>query len=105
MFNLETVIGARTDDMTLHLNRLCNITKKVQEVTSVDWIVYYLGSLVKLAYQGEHSRPLFPLTADFEAMSNNSWVGIHGKGKLIQSLQNYDGPYYNCSDKGKAYPI
>lgn len=58
--------------------------------------------LVKEAYVGEPSRAIFPLTEDFAQMSNNSWVGINGKGKLIQDVASYTGPYYGKKKK-KAF--
>ena len=40
-----------------------------------------------------HSQ-VFPLTKDFAEISNNSWVGINGKSRVIQDVNSYDGPYY-----------
>ena len=66
-----------------------------------DWFgiyrkISYHGNevLVKEAYTGEPSRAIFPLTNEFAEISNNSWVGMKGIGKVIQDVNNYDGPYY-----------
>ncbi|EFA84931.1 hypothetical protein PPL_01924 [Heterostelium album PN500] len=109
IFDLTTVVGQRSEQLSSLISRLYQITKAIQKLTDVDWIgiykVYQVNGekcLTKLAYQGEISRPLFPLNSYWETISNNSFVGINGKGKIIQSLESYDGPYYNCSDKVKS---
>ncbi|GAM18913.1 hypothetical protein SAMD00019534_020880 [Acytostelium subglobosum LB1] len=108
-YNLESTIGTRTSTKSNILSRLYSITLNAQQLTKVDWIGIYKvyqvngeNALVKLAYQGEISRPIFPLNDYWETISNNSFVGIHGKGRIIQTLEGYDGPYYNCSDKVKS---
>ena len=52
--------------------------------------------LVKLAYVGRPSRAIFPLNSLFHTISNNSWVAMEGRPKLIQDVAAYDGPYYAC---------
>ena len=52
--------------------------------------------LVKLAYVGRPSRAIFPLNELFHDISNNSWVAMEGRPKLIQDVGSYDGPYYAC---------
>ena len=60
-------------------------------------VVDSVPNLVKEAYTGSPSRALFPLTEEFAESSNNSWVGMQGKGKLIQDIREYNGPYYECN--------
>ncbi|KAM9957954.1 hypothetical protein ACTFIW_012930 [Dictyostelium discoideum] len=113
-FDLTTVYGERTSTSDLHLWRLYQIINELQKLTNVDWLGIYKKTtyknsnndnedcLLKLAYYGEFSRPIFPLTDYFQTISNNSWVGLNGKSKVIQSLATYEGVYYNCSDKVKS---
>lgn len=61
--------------------------------------------LVKLAYFGAASRAEFPLTPEFAAISNNSTVGISGKGRIINNVSAYlatGGEYYTCDPKVQA---
>ncbi|EGG25240.1 hypothetical protein DFA_03488 [Cavenderia fasciculata] len=108
-FNLETVIGKRSDQLSIIISKLYKIVQQISNDTGSDWFGIYKTysvdndkALIKLAYQGEISRPIFPLTDDFALISNNSTVGMTGTGRIITSLQEYDGPYYNCSDKVKS---
>jgi L-methionine (R)-S-oxide reductase len=75
-----------------------------QKLDNVDWIGVYrkvdhdgLAQLVKESYLGAPSRPFFPLTEEFAQGSNNSWVGLNGKAKLVQDITQYQGPYYECN--------
>jgi len=52
--------------------------------------------LLKLAYVGRPSRAVFPLNELFHDISNNSWVAMEARPKLIQDVAAYDGPYYAC---------
>lgn len=61
--------------------------------------------LVKLAYFGAESRAEFPLTAEFAQISNNSAVGLSGKGRIIHDVAAYvadGGEYYTCDPKVQA---
>ncbi|KAF2070253.1 hypothetical protein CYY_008424 [Polysphondylium violaceum] len=111
-FNLCSIIGEKTNEKDLYLSRLNKLIDLVQKRTNVDWLGFYKvfenvngsdhSGLVKLAYYGEYSRPIFPLTLEWTTMSGNSWVGYYGKSKVIESVSKYEGPYYNCSDKVKS---
>lgn len=81
--------------------------------TRADWLGIYARRtnpagedvLVKMAYTGAPSRAEFPLTPAFAALSNNSTVGLSGKGRLIQSVKDYrreGGEYYTCDPKVQA---
>lgn len=50
--------------------------------------------LLKEAYRGAASRAIFPLTAEFAEQSNNSWVALNAKAKLVADVSAYEGPYY-----------
>jgi len=90
--------------ITKTIQRLKNVVDRIANETSVHWIgIYKLFEpkegdpyLLKLAYAGNYSRAKFPLTESFKKTSNNSWVGMEGKAKLIQDLESYQGPYYIC---------
>lgn len=61
--------------------------------------------LVKLAYFGAESRAEFPLTEAFAQGSNNSAVGLSGRGRIINDVAAYvaeGGGYYTCDPKVKA---
>eukprot|EP01112_Ceratiomyxa_fruticulosa_P022112 TRINITY_DN8011_c0_g1_i1.p1 TRINITY_DN8011_c0_g1~~TRINITY_DN8011_c0_g1_i1.p1 ORF type:complete len:258 (-),score=50.67 TRINITY_DN8011_c0_g1_i1:165-938(-) len=100
-------------DTTICLWRLNRIVDELQKITTANWVGIYkkvpirnekekYSGLVKLVYRGEISRPIFPLTSEFEEISNNSWVGINGKAKIIEDLSVYEGPYYNCSSSVRS---
>ncbi len=85
----------------------------IAEQTGADWLGIYSRQtnaageevLVKMAYMGAPSRAEFPLTAEFAALSNNSTVGLSGKGRMIQSVNAYraeGGEYYTCDPKVQA---
>jgi len=61
--------------------------------------------LVKLVYFGAESRAEFPLTTEFAAISNNSTVGLTGRGRIINDVSAYlaaGGEYYTCDPKVQA---
>ncbi|KAJ5080608.1 free methionine-r-sulfoxide reductase [Anaeramoeba ignava] len=64
--------------------------------------------LIKEAYYGEPSRPIFPLDQDFQKRSNNSYVATHGKCRILNDIdsiienQDSDAIYYMCSAKVKS---
>ncbi|SEL57766.1 GAF domain-containing protein, putative methionine-R-sulfoxide reductase [Roseateles sp. YR242] len=61
--------------------------------------------LVKLAYFGAESRAEFPLTEAFAQGSNNSAVGLSGRGRVINDVAAFvaeGGGYYTCDPKVKA---
>jgi len=62
-------------------------------------------ALVKLAYFGAESRAEFPLTPEFAQISNNSAVGLSGRGRVINDVARYvadGGEYYTCDPKVQA---
>lgn len=59
-------------------------------------------TLVKLAYIGEPSRALFPVTEQWLKISNNSTVAHTKRARMIADVNNVDSssdPYYECSSK------
>lgn len=84
--------------------RLHKIIMKLQAITKADWLGVYRkipnpkgeSVLVKESYYGRPSRAEFPLTPEFAQKSNNSTVGLTGKGVLVKDVASYKGPYYEC---------
>ena len=80
--------------------------KEQEEITALksDWIgIYQIATnadgeqvLAKLAYKGIPSRAEFPLNEEFAKTSNNSTVGLTGKALVIDSVKDFEGPYYTC---------
>ncbi|MDN3378100.1 MULTISPECIES: GAF domain-containing protein [unclassified Pseudoalteromonas] len=97
---------------TEKLTQLQRIVNYVVEQTGVDWYGIYQNTatdegaqLLKLAYFGAPSRPLFPLTKEFAAGSNNVQVALSTKGRVINNVEQYlaaGGEYYTCDPKVKA---
>ena len=50
-------------------------------------------SLVKEAYVGAPSRPIFPLVGDWAEVSNNAWVALEGKVRLIADVATHAGTH------------
>lgn len=96
----------------LKLANLQRIVDFVREYTGVDWFGIYQTTdtaqgpqLLKLAYYGAPSRPLFPLTAAFATGSNNVQVALSKTGRIINNVQQYlaqGGEYYTCDPKVKS---
>ncbi|MFC1488929.1 GAF domain-containing protein [Thermodesulfobacteriota bacterium] len=112
-YDLSEILGGRNPDTTNQLARLNALVTRIAEAMSVDWLGIYQrrtkqdGSdvLVKLAYYGAKSRAEFPLNEAFAAQSNNSTVGLTGKGRIINNIPKYinsGGPYYSCDPRVKA---
>ena len=60
-------------------------------------------ALVKLAYVGEPSRAVFPLTADFAKLSGNTRTALQSRVHVIHDTQaRTDEPYYECSGKVRS---
>ena len=97
---------------TAQLSKLQQIVDYAIENTQLDWFGIYKNTatnegqqLLKLAYFGAPSRPLFPLTAEFASASNNVQVALSGKGRVINNVEQYlaaGGEYYTCDPKVKA---
>lgn len=96
-------------DFTRAIWRLGEVCEELKAKVECDWLGIYrlvpnvsghgYAGLVKCAYRGEPSRAIFPVTAEFAKQSNNSWVALHGRGKLVEDVRTYEGPYYACSQK------
>ncbi|MGS0535058.1 GAF domain-containing protein [Pseudoalteromonas sp. SaAl2] len=97
---------------TEKLAQLQRIVDYVVEKTEVDWYGIYQNTatnegeqLLKLVYFGAPSRPLFPLTQEFAAGSNNVQVALSAKGRVINNVEQYlaaGGEYYTCDPKVKS---
>ncbi|MCF6434613.1 GAF domain-containing protein [Pseudoalteromonas sp. MMG022] len=94
------------------LAKLQSIVAFVQRQTNVDWFGIYQtretsqgAQLLKLAYHGAPSRPLFPVNEQFAATSNNVQVVISGHARVINDVAAYvdnGGEYYTCDPKVQA---
>ncbi|MEJ6473392.1 GAF domain-containing protein [Pseudoalteromonas piscicida] len=94
------------------LGKLQTIVAFVVECTGVDWFGIYQTrtiengeQLLKLAYAGAPSRPLFPITQAFAATSNNIQTVLNAKARVINDIPKYvaeGGEYYTCDPKVKA---
>ncbi|WP_462157716.1 GAF domain-containing protein [Pseudoalteromonas sp. GB56] len=94
------------------LSKLQAIVDFVVEQSGVDWFGIYQSrevdgepQLLKLAYHGAPSRPLFPINEAFAATSNNVQVVMSGKARIINDVEDYvakGGEYYTCDPKVKS---
>lgn len=109
---LLTEFLSQDKSTTLKLEKLQSIVDYVVAETNIDWFGIYQATateqgpqLLKLAYYGAPSRPLFPLTEAFAKTSNNVQVALTGKGRIINNVPEYlskGGEYYTCDPKVKA---
>jgi L-methionine (R)-S-oxide reductase len=112
-YNLAQICGLEYDPErlrdhpnTARLVALDETVRRLAEETNPDWLGVYRRAtnadgqevLVKEAYAGEHSRAEFPLTESFAERSNNATVGRTGEAVLVDDVDDYDGPYYECDD-------
>lgn len=112
-YNLAPICGLEYDPErlrdhpnTARLVALDETVRRLAEETNPDWLGVYRRAtnpdgddvLVKEAYVGDHSRAEFPLTESFVDRSNNSTVGLTGEAVLVENVDDYDGPYYECDD-------
>lgn len=110
-FKLDSILE-RVPSTESALSNLQAIVQFIELKTNVDWFGIYQtrqikegSQLLKLAYRGAPSRPLFPLTAEFSKISNNVQVGLSGKGRIINNVEAYvqqGGEYYTCDPKVKS---
>jgi putative methionine-R-sulfoxide reductase with GAF domain len=106
-YDLRPILGvtpAQEKRALAGLEQLHGLIEGAQQTLHADWIGVYqkavnaegIPVLVKLAYQGSPSRAEFPLTEAFAELSNNSTVGLSGKGVVIRSVAEHQGAYYVC---------
>ncbi len=109
-YNLREIIGVTNSNevaVIKQLHSLYELLEGIQQNLKADWIgIYQVATnkdgvpvLVKLAYQGLTSRAEFPLTQEFAQLSNNSTVGLTGKGVVIQDVSEHGGSYYVCDSQ------
>lgn len=112
-YDLAATLGGKTEHNQSLLRDVTALVDFYRQHSSSDWFGIYQqrqnpegqSVLIKLAYYGAASRPEFPLTAEFAAMSNNSSVGMSGKGRIINHVGSYrsaGGEYYTCDPKVNA---
>jgi L-methionine (R)-S-oxide reductase len=112
-YNLVSTFDAaelKAHTMTARLYRLSEVVRSLHEITKADWIGIYRmmyvpsknhPTLVKESYFGAPSRAIFPVTAEFSKISTNSWVALHGKGRVIMDTGRLEEgvSYYKCDGK------
>lgn len=112
-YDLTGILGGKTLANQQALEKLSLITAFYQQHGGVAWFGIYQARssvenepvLVKLSYFGAASRAEFPLNAEFAQLSNNSTVGLTGKGRVINDVAAYlqqGGEYYTCDPKVQA---
>ncbi len=112
-YDLAATLGGQSAENIALLGRISAVVRFYQANSRSHWFGVYqaltnpVGErvLVKLAYFGAESRAEFPLTAEFAAISNNSTVGLSGKGRIINDVPAYlaqGGEYYTCDPKVQA---
>jgi putative methionine-R-sulfoxide reductase with GAF domain len=112
-FDLAAALGGRTDANRRRVAQATAVVRYYQAHSRSHWFGIYEAReqagggrvLVKLAYFGAESRAEFPLTEDFAQASNNSAVGLSGRGRLINDVAAFvaaGGGYYTCDPKVKS---
>ncbi|MCF2856303.1 histidine kinase [Pseudoalteromonas sp. SMS1] len=91
------------------LSKLQAVVEFVHIQTGVDWFGIYQSrniegekQLLKLAYRGAPSRPLFPINEQFAATSNNIQTVMSATSRIINDIPAYiaqGGEYYTCDPK------
>ncbi|MFC3532945.1 GAF domain-containing protein [Vogesella facilis] len=108
-YDVSLWLGGRSATAAARLRALDALVQATLRLLPADWLGVYcrferdgLPRLVKLAYRGLPSRAEFPLHEDFALFSNNSRVGLSGRGAVIadvQAWQRAGGAYYECDPK------
>ncbi len=112
-YDLTRILGGVTAQTQALLATATAVTAYYQQHSRSHWFGIYQARpntagepvLVKLAYFGAESRAEFPLTEAFAQGSNNSAVGLSGRGRIINDVAAYvaeGGGYYTCDPKVKA---
>jgi len=112
-YDLAESLGGKTPLNETLLRKSTALVEFYRQHSASDWFgvyqkrqnLYGESVLIKLAYYGAASRPEFPLTSAFAAMSNNSTVGLSGTGRIINQVSTYrsaGGEYYTCDPKVNA---
>ena len=111
-FRLDEALNDFNQESALYIAQLKTLIDVCVEASNIDWLGIYQARsalqenhLLKLAYHGAPSRPVFPLNDEFAQISNNTQVGLSGKAKVIQNVEAYlkeGGGYYTCDPKVKS---
>jgi L-methionine (R)-S-oxide reductase len=116
VYHLSEDVMASDDKLISHplshrLQWLNNTVNELRNLTGADWIGIYRMvradgdlALVKEAYLGEPSRPVFPVTDAFAQKSTNSWVALSARGRSIPDTHHRDEgvTYYECSGRVRS---
>ncbi|HEY9100810.1 hypothetical protein [Chitinimonas sp.] len=105
-YDLAPTLGGETVETSHRLAVLKRLIDQIVVESGCGWLGVYQArkvadgrALVKLAYAGKPSRAEFPLTEAFAEYSNNSAVGLSGRGRIIDNVDSYvaeGGAYYTC---------
>ncbi|MFC3625993.1 GAF domain-containing protein [Vogesella amnigena] len=108
-YELSPWLGGRSAEAAGKLRQLDALLQATLRLVPADWLGVYCRferdgepRLVKLAYRGLPSRAEFPLSEDFAQFSNNSRVGLSGRGAVIADVAAWrraGGAYYECDPK------
>jgi len=112
-YDLAAALGGRTPDNRRRVAAATLVVDHYRRHSRSHWFGLYQarrdaagpGRLVKLAYFGAESRAEFPLTEEFARGSNNSAVGLSGRGRVINDVAAFvaeGGGYYTCDPKVRA---
>ncbi|PZP30644.1 MAG: histidine kinase [Roseateles depolymerans] len=112
-YDLAATLGGRGEASQRLLARATAAVAYYRQHSASHWFGVYQArtladgsrALVKLAYFGAESRAEFPLTPEFAQISNNSAVGLSGRGRVINDVARYvadGGEYYTCDPKVQA---
>lgn len=111
-YELSPWLGGRSAEAAGKLRQLDALLQATLRLVPADWLGVYCRferdgepRLVKLAYRGLPSRAEFPLTEAFAQFSNNSRVGLSGKGAVIADVgawRQAGGAYYECDPKVRS---
>ncbi len=92
-YDLTSWFTHHIDDASRLLADLSALLKATNREIGADWLgIYSVGNrenadlLVKLVYTGIPSRAEFPLNTAFAKISNNSRVGLTGKGAVMNDV-------------------
>lgn len=112
-YDVADTLGGRTERNRRLLAGAAAVVSYYRHHSRSQWFGIYQArgdesagrTLVKLAYFGAESRAEFPLTEEFARGSNNSAVGLSGRGRLINDVAAHvasGGGYYTCDPQVKA---
>lgn len=111
-FQLGEYIDTTKTEVVSKLAHLTLLSQYIEQNYQIDWFGIYQSrnidgqtQLLKLAYYGAPSRPLFPVNEAFAQISNNASVALSNTARIINDVEEYvanGGEYYTCDPKVKS---